>query len=253
VKEKHEALFSWVLFALVAVFMGSALVTAFLGETSEAQRTSTSADTESHESLSSDNSEFFQPLGYVNAGKGLAWKAPSRQVDCLDDYARTCLPIEVISETDCPALHAEIGLENPEGRRIDTFFSGRNIQMLAGSPMFVPFSSSSELSQGADFKFVILSLSCSEEQIDELTYAETFSSLNIDPEFCAGPCSPLQQQGSNSSWGSIDWEKSQPDDNSWSEPAPSRRVGYRVRCNDGTFSNAGGRQGACSWHGGVSD
>ena len=29
--------------------------------------------------------------------------------------------------------------------------------------------------------------------------------------------------------------------------------GYRVRCEDGTYSNAGGVQGACSWHGGVDD
>lgn len=27
--------------------------------------------------------------------------------------------------------------------------------------------------------------------------------------------------------------------------------GSTVRCNDGTFSNSGGIQGACSWHGGV--
>lgn len=34
--------------------------------------------------------------------------------------------------------------------------------------------------------------------------------------------------------------------------APSRSTaGYRVRCIDGTHSNAGGKQGACSWHGGV--
>jgi hypothetical protein len=27
--------------------------------------------------------------------------------------------------------------------------------------------------------------------------------------------------------------------------------GLNVRCNDGTYSEAGGVQGACSWHGGV--
>lgn len=27
--------------------------------------------------------------------------------------------------------------------------------------------------------------------------------------------------------------------------------GYRVQCNDGTYSNSGGKQGACSWHGGT--
>lgn len=38
-----------------------------------------------------------------------------------------------------------------------------------------------------------------------------------------------------------------------SRPAvPSRSTtGYKVRCMDGTHSNAGGKQGACSWHGGV--
>lgn len=27
--------------------------------------------------------------------------------------------------------------------------------------------------------------------------------------------------------------------------------GYRVQCEDGTWSNSGGKPGACSWHGGV--
>lgn len=29
--------------------------------------------------------------------------------------------------------------------------------------------------------------------------------------------------------------------------------GYPVQCNDGSFSSSGGKRGACSWHGGVSD
>jgi hypothetical protein len=29
--------------------------------------------------------------------------------------------------------------------------------------------------------------------------------------------------------------------------------GYRVQCEDGTYSQSGGIQGACSWHGGVAD
>lgn len=33
--------------------------------------------------------------------------------------------------------------------------------------------------------------------------------------------------------------------------APQTGGGYTVQCNDGTFSNSGGKQGACSWHGGV--
>lgn len=32
---------------------------------------------------------------------------------------------------------------------------------------------------------------------------------------------------------------------------PATGGGYTVQCNDGTFSNSGGKQGACSWHGGV--
>jgi len=30
-------------------------------------------------------------------------------------------------------------------------------------------------------------------------------------------------------------------------------TGYPVQCSDGTWSGSGGRQGACSWHGGVAD
>jgi hypothetical protein len=46
------------------------------------------------------------------------------------------------------------------------------------------------------------------------------------------------------------------------EPAPERGEnipnyengrGYRVQCEDGTYSRSGGIQGACSWHGGVAD
>ena len=37
-------------------------------------------------------------------------------------------------------------------------------------------------------------------------------------------------------------------------PAPDNPYyGGTVMCNDGTISNAGGSQGACSWHGGVND
>lgn len=37
-----------------------------------------------------------------------------------------------------------------------------------------------------------------------------------------------------------------------SEPRPFiPSTGGSVRCNDGSYSNAGGKQGACSWHGGV--
>jgi hypothetical protein len=43
-------------------------------------------------------------------------------------------------------------------------------------------------------------------------------------------------------------------------PAPGENIpnyengrGYRVQCEDGTYSQSGGIQGACSWHGGLAD
>lgn len=32
---------------------------------------------------------------------------------------------------------------------------------------------------------------------------------------------------------------------------PGSGSGYTVRCNDGSYSGSGGKQGACSWHGGI--
>jgi uncharacterized membrane protein YgcG len=53
---------------------------------------------------------------------------------------------------------------------------------------------------------------------------------------CGGGSSSSSRGGSSGSYGGY-----------------SGGSGYTVRCNDGSYSQSGGRQGACSWHGGVDD
>jgi len=192
----------------------------------------------------------FPPTSFQLAGEGVAWKLPASKANCTDSFARTCLALEVVTAEPCASVHVEFLAESQSGERLDTFYAAKNARTAPGTPQIISFSSSTKLRSDAQLSFSVLSMRCEEQGVDELTYANTFSSLNLNSEYCEGECSPLSPSLPQA-WTTSDSGKFV------FEPSTSRRQpvdaikGYLVQCKDGTYSNAGGKQGACSWHGGV--
>lgn len=123
-----------------------------------------------------------------------------------------------------------------------------------GDVQNVPESTQADLAETA---YILLALAC-DPSIDE-GYFESMSEVHvrIAPEYsrrlaAAGihmPAATEDQDSMREPRNEAPY--SHPQDYDYQPPSRSGG-GYRVTCRDGSFSNAGGRQGACSSHGGVS-
>ena len=123
-----------------------------------------------------------------------------------------------------------------------------------GDVQNVPESTQADLAETA---YILLALAC-DPSIDE-SYFESMSEVQvrIAPEYssrlaAAGIHMPAAAEDQDSvREPRNEAPYSRPQDYDYQPPSRSGG-GYRVACRDGSFSNAGGRQGACSSHGGVS-
>ena len=193
------------------------------------------------------NSEFPEDYWPVSARMAFQWKDTT---PCKDFYD-TCWSMFVFSATNCAAVYASFEIQDKAGKVLDSqVLATRNVAVPAKTPTAVQFGTSSRIDsqQLEKLRVIVDSVNCLDAPIDgEGDYASAISRVDLPKEFCyLGNCNPFEEAAQESELSRILEYLQQFPVN------PSGSSGFRVRCNDGTYSNAGGRQGACSWHGGVS-
>ena len=175
------------------------------------------------------------------------WKEPA---DCKPFYG-TCWSMSVFSATPCEAVFASFEIRDAFGKVLDSeVLATRNLSISARNSTAVQFGTSSKIDseQLESLRIHVNSINCLDAPIqNESAYANFVSQVELPAKYCEmGDCNPVIESATGSELGQIlEYLQQYPKN-------PSAGTGYRVRCNDGTYSNSGGRQGACSWHGGVS-
>tara|TARA_B110000503_G_scaffold141575_1_gene235523 strand:+ start:914 stop:1990 length:1077 start_codon:yes stop_codon:yes gene_type:complete len=193
------------------------------------------------------NAGFPESYWPLNMRLAFQWKDSA---PCKDFYD-TCWSMYVFSATSCAAAYASFEIQDEVGKVLDTqILATRNVAIPARTPTAVQFGTSSKIDSGQreNLRIHVKSIDCLDTPIEnESAYAASVSQVDLPIEFCyLGVCNPVAETATESDLSRILEYLQQYPTNS------SGGTGYRVRCNDGTYSNAGGRQGACSWHGGVS-
>ena len=208
------------------------------------------------------NSGFPDHFLPVNERLAFEWKEHG---ECKGFYD-TCWSMYIFSATRCEAVFASFEIKDEFNKVLDTeILAARNLAIPARTPTAVQFGTSSKIdSQKIEkLRIQVSSLDCLDAPIeDEASFATTISQVDLPPAYChLGVCNPsleatpesmtlsrlleYLQQIPTSPSGGLEYLQQFP-------TSPSGETAYRVRCKDGTYSNSGGRQGACSWHGGLS-
>ena len=153
----------------------------------------------------------------------------------------TCVFVEVKSQESCPAIVANFEISNFDGQVIVPNASSYGSSLNSGQTAVLEIGFNNAINEQVFFSFP--TVTCTEPLI--LASWETgmynFPVSYCDPLYpnlCSKTGVPAQE------WNNI---------GSYTPSTGSVGDGVAVVCNDGWVSNSGGKQGACSSHGGIAD
>lgn len=190
----------------------------------------------------------FAPDGFLNAGDRIAYRWADNTY--CQSGLRICWNAEVVSAERCQAIVGTFDIEYSSGSVVDSgILAAANTGLAPGEPKVIQFGSPTPIVQADNLQIRAVRFDCLDKKIaDTADYAITFSQIDANDILCENQ--NCQLASSNLS----EFERlvellSQLNGSS----GYSGGTGYTVRCADGWISNSGGKQGACSWHGGVAD
>ncbi len=190
----------------------------------------------------------YEPPGYSNVGSGIAYKwLPAR--DCTNAQFIVCWQVELATAKPCATAVALFTVSDEQGKRLGRFWSAAPLYSAGDQALAVEFGSVTPVI--ADVFGEVVEVYCFEIS-DTYGYNAARSMIDLPGSYCGGSCTGAADSVSPappaySEYYDYPEDSYQPD---YTSPERSGN-GYMVFCNDGTISYSGGRQGACSWHGGV--
>ena len=196
----------------------------------------------------------YEPAGYSNIGYGIAYKwLPAR--DCTNAQFMICWQLELATAEPCATAVARFTVSDEQGQRLGRFWSAAPLYSAGGQAWAVEFGSVTPVV--AEVFGEVISVSCL-EMSDAYGYNAAYSMIDLPGSYCGGSCTvavvpvaptlPEYSEYYDYSEYYGYWKDSYLPEYTIPERSGT---GYMVFCNDGTVSYSGGKQGACSWHGGV--
>jgi len=184
----------------------------------------------------------YQPPGYTNAGDGIAFRWVEGG-SCSDPQFMVCWRVELISDKYCQSAVAQFGVSDVDGNPLGRFWSASPVNMGKSESRIVEFGSVTPII--TEIMGDVNKISCT-QIVDFPSYNTAHSAIDLPGTYCGGSCvSTFSPPATNSSPDPITPYQGEV------TPPSNSGGGYSVTCNDGTTSYSGGKQGACSWHGGV--
>lgn len=198
-------------------------------------------------SLTATLEDHFQaPNGFTQVGESFAYRW-QETVNC-DPLYLACWTIDIAHARPCSAVTGNFALLSKSGEKLSTIASTRNVDSNIMAIGALQFGTGAPL----DVEKVLIevtSFDCHEASVSEVL--EEAASRAAVPDFlCVNSnCAEASEGFTLPKFSSSTLEEVSP----WSTGNSNfSGGGYTVLCNDGSISHAGGKQGACSWHGGVS-
>jgi len=186
------------------------------------------------------------PEGFTRVSDRLAYKSKAL-TSCLD-FFDTCWGLEVFSASKCTGISAKFDMLDDQK---NILYSGiqvsRNAEISSGQTKLVQFGTPSQLSEEglSKIQLRVVSLDCvGAGFIDEAILADQDSRVYLPSQYCKdGLCNSYESLDESTN-RVLEWIRQNPS-------GTSGGSGYSVMCRDGWVSNSGGKQGACSSHGGI--
>ena len=190
----------------------------------------------------------YAPDGFTTLGDRIAY----RWVDATDcqQGLRVCWSAEVVSAKRCQAVVGTFNVEYANGSLVDIGVrSAANLGLAPGEPRVIQFGSPTPIVKLDNLRISAIRFDCLDEKIaDTAEYAITFSQIDANDALCENQSCALATQNQSEFDRLVELLSKL---NGYA--GNSGGSGYTVRCADGWISNSGGKQGACSWHGGIAD
>lgn len=200
-----------------------------------------------------DNSALFEvslnvgfPEGFTRVSDRVAYKSKV-VTNCLD-FFETCWGLEVFSASKCTGISAKFDMLDEQK---NVLYSGlqvsRNADIPSGQTKSVQFGTPSRLSEEGlgKIKLRVVSLDCVDAGfIDEAILADQDSRVYLPSEYCKDGLCNSNESLNEATNRVLEWMRQYPS-------GTSGGSGYTVICRDGWVSQSGGKQGACSSHGGI--
>ena len=190
----------------------------------------------------------YSPDGFTTLGDRIAYRWADGS-NCQEGL-RLCWHAEVVSERRCQALVGTFNVEYQNGSLVDSGVkSAVNVGLAPGEPKVIQFGSPTPIVKFDDLQIAAVRFDCLDEKIaDPAEYAIKFSQIDANDILCENQNCALATQNQSEFDRLVELLSKL---NGYS--GSSGGSGYPVRCADGWISNSGGKQGACSWHGGIAD
>jgi hypothetical protein len=188
---------------------------------------------------------FAVPTGLTQLGKDFAY-GWTDTAEC-NQLFMTCWTLDIASARPCSAIAGNFAIVSKSGERLSTISSTRNVVDKSMKLEALQFGTSAPLDSD-EILIEPISFRCLEGPVDERAEANNSRALIPDYLCVDGRCNATANEFTLPEFSSEFQEESP----LWPSGAfEYSGGGYPVLCNDGTTSYAGGKQGACSWHGGI--
>jgi hypothetical protein len=191
--------------------------------------------------IPSQNSSSYSPENLEENSKSIevSWLSPEDQnlVSCTKYW--NCTFVEVTSPSYCSALKLNFSILNGNTQAHVVAATSYSGEIYASTPTFVELGFNNLIEKEVLFSFPLVS--CTEPLV--LSSWET-GMYDFPSSFCD---SEYPMLCSKTGVTAQTWTSTDETDLYWNGG------GSTVLCNDGWISNSGGKQGACSSHGGVAD
>jgi len=189
---------------------------------------------------------FQAPNGFTQVGESFAYRW-QETVSC-DPLYLACWTMDIAHARPCSAVTGNFTLLSKSGEKLSTVASTRNVDSNTIEIGALQFGTGAPL----DVEKVLIevtSFDCHEASVSE-ALEEAASRATLPDSICVNSnCTDASEGFTLPKFSSSTLEEVSP----WSTGNSNfSGGGYTVLCNDGSISHAGGKQGACSWHGGVS-
>ena len=190
----------------------------------------------------------FAPDGFYNAGERIAYRWADNTY--CQSGLRICWNAEVVSAQRCQAIVGTFDIEYSSGSVVDSgILAAANTGLAPGEPKVIQFGSPTPIVQTDNLQVEAVRFDCLDKKIaDTADYAINFSQIDANDILCENQNCQLASSNLSEFEKLVELLSKLNGSSGY-----SGGTGYTVRCADGWISNSGGKQGACSWHGGVAD
>ena len=190
----------------------------------------------------------FAPDGFLNAGERMAYRWADNTY--CQSGLRICWNAEVVSVERCQAIVGTFDIVYSSGRVVDSgILAAANTGLAPGEPKVIQFGSPTPIVQTDNLQVKAVRFDCLDKKIADIAdYAINFSQIDANDILCENQSCQLASSDLSEFERLLELLSQLNGTSGY-----SGGTGYTVRCADGWISSSGGKQGACSWHGGVAD